>query len=162
MDARADTETEIPTLSDIVDAVTSGAGLPTALQLTSNYLSGQLMDFLVSTGVFAAWRVREVTTAVVRIGDDANLEADVDVVISATTKSKETNKVDNVTQAIAVTVVESTSQVAIGEATDIRAGNGVTVTTDASIEATLIHRLAERPDPWRVGEVQECHQYRER
>jgi len=143
LDARADTETEIPTLSDIASAVTSGAGLPAALQVASDYLSGQLTDFLVATGVFAAWRVKEVTTAVIHIGDDANLEADTDVVISATTQSKETNKVDNETQAIAVTLVESTSQVTIGEGTAIAAGNDVTVTTDATIEATAEAKTAK-------------------
>ena len=141
--ARADTETEIPTLSDINSAVTSGAGLPAALQLTSDYLSGQLTDFLGATGVFAAWRVKEVTTAVVHIGDDANLEADTDVVISATTQSKETNKVDNEIQAIAVTEVESTSEVTIGEGTAIAAGNDVMVTTDATIEATAEAKTAK-------------------
>ena len=143
MNARADTETEIPTLSDIADAVTSGAGIPAALQVTSDYLSGQLTDFLVSTGVFAAWRVKEVTTAIVQIGDDANLEADVDVIISAKTKSKEKNKVDNVTQAIAVTEVESTSEVTMGERASILAGNEVSVTTDATIEATAEAKTAK-------------------
>ena len=143
LNANADTETEIPSLADIVDAVTTGSGLPNALQLTSDYLSGQLTDFLASTDSFAAWRVKEVTTAVVRLGDDANLEADTDVVISATTKSKETNKVHDETQAIAVTTIKSTSEVTVGEGTHIAAGNDVTITTDATIESIAEAKIAK-------------------
>ena len=135
MEARVDTDSVIPTINEIQDAVLSGGGPLLTLQMFSDYLSGELTEFLVATGAFAAWRATETTTAIVRVGDHAILEADRDIVMSAVTKSTENTEVDNEIQAFAVNIVESRSQVIIGEGGSLEAGNDISIATDVTIES---------------------------
>ena len=65
MDARVDSDTVIPTMSEIQDAVLNGGGPLLVLQMTSDYLSGELTEFLTATGMFAAWFAKDVTSAAV-------------------------------------------------------------------------------------------------
>ncbi|MGI9443530.1 MAG: hypothetical protein ACR2N1_13750 [Rubripirellula sp.] len=143
MDARVDSDTVIPTMNEIQDAVLSGGGPLLMLQMTSDYLSGELTEFLTATGMFAAWFAKEVTSAAVQIGDNANIIAEGNIVMSATTKSKESAEVDNKIQAFAVNVVDSSSTVSIGEGTFFEAGNNISITTDVTIEASAKAKTAK-------------------
>ncbi len=143
----------IPTIGQIIDAV--GNDKIEFLETVADFLSPLLPQFSTPLQMLPTFWIKETSTATIRIGQNADLDASAAILISAESTSEEKVKVASTLQAIAVITVDSTSEIKIEEGVNIDAENSVDIKTKVKIKgeanASTKKNLAKGADKERLS-----------
>ncbi len=147
--AQVTAEANIPDASAILQEIINDGGPISAILTTADYLSDEIDEFLTETTSIPVVYIKETTSATVDVGENAFIVASGNVNISATTRSAESSIVETEDQSLAVTKVDSTSEINVHTGAVISALNDITITTDTAIVSNTratTHKNLEEAD----------------